>query len=57
MRTGHAGLSPFERLLTLIVQPEIIAKILAHLGSPAPQPYPPDPPLRARAPPVPSRLL
>lgn len=38
-------------------EPEVIAKILAHLERTAPQQYPTAQPLGARAPPLPSSLL
>ena len=44
------------RIIASIEQPEVIAKILAHLERTAPQQHPPERPLGARAPPVPSRL-
>jgi hypothetical protein len=43
-------------IIASIEQPEVIAKILAHLERVAPQPQPPQRPLGARAPPVPSTL-
>ena len=44
------------RIIASIEQPEVIAEILSHLERTAPQPQPPQLPLGARAPPVPSRL-
>lgn len=40
-----------------IEEPQVIAKILAHLERTAPQPYPTALPLGARAPPLQARLL
>jgi hypothetical protein len=45
------------KIIASIEQPEVIARILAHLERTAPQQYRPELPLGARAPPVPSRLL
>ncbi len=45
------------RIIASVEQPEVIARILAHLERTAPQPHPPERPLGARAPPVQSTLL
>jgi hypothetical protein len=45
------------RIIASIEQPEVIAKILAHLERTAPPPLPPELPLGARAPPGQARLL
>ena len=45
------------RIIASIEEPEVIAKILAHLERTAPQQYPTALPLGARAPPLPSRPL
>jgi len=45
------------QVIASIEEPQVIAKILAHLERTAPQPYPTALPLGARAPPLPSRLL
>jgi hypothetical protein len=44
------------KIIASIEQPELIAKSLSHLERTAPQPQPPQRPLGARAPPVPSTL-
>jgi len=43
--------------LVCIEEPQVIAKIIAHLERAAPEQYPTELPLGARAPPVQSRLL
>jgi hypothetical protein len=45
------------RIIASIEQPEVIAKILAHLERVAPEPYSAEWPLGARAPPSQARLL
>lgn len=45
------------KIVASIEEPEVIAKILAHLQSTAPEQYRSELPPRARAPPVQSRLL
>ena len=45
------------RIIASIEEPEVIAKILSHLQHTAPQHYPTELPLGARAPPLQSRLL
>ncbi len=45
------------RVMASIEEPEVIAKILAHLERTAPDQYPSELPLGARVPPVQSRLL
>ena len=45
------------RVIASIEEPEVIAKILAHLERTAPDQYPSELPLGARAPPQQSRLL
>ena len=44
-------------IIASIEEPELIAKILSHLERTAPQQYPSELPLGARAPPLQSRLL
>jgi len=44
-------------MIASIEQPELIARILAHLERTAAQPHPPERPLGARAPPGQARLL
>jgi hypothetical protein len=45
------------KFIASIEEPEVIARILAHLERTAPEQYPPELPLGARAPPVHSALL
>ena len=45
------------RIIASIEEPEVIAKILAHLQRTAPQQHQPELPLGARAPPVQSSLI
>jgi hypothetical protein len=45
------------RIIAAIEEPAVITRILAHLEHTAPEPYQPERPLAARAPPMPSALV
>jgi len=54
---GCAGCGGKLRIVASIEEPQVVAKILAHLQRTAPEQYQSELPLGARAPPVQSSLL